>query len=236
MRPSAPLFSSAAMLFAGAVLYRSILFSLNGAQPTSSSVVLGFYAIVSFNVVLVALGVVNLVSRQGDLTTLHLFKTREWVRVLNSALAGLSLTLFSFFYEGGIGFENTMRGYPVLYSFQACVFSCSPITFQLLPAVLDFGFWFAVTYLFLSGVPFRSMLIRGSLEGLVGVVIGLFFSIFALTIVHQAISFSDMFTIPTIFVFDLAVGYIQLKRNFRVMGWAIVATGILLCAWIAVVP
>jgi hypothetical protein len=225
------------MLFAGAVLYRSILFSLNGAQPTSSSVVLGFYAIVSFSVVLLALGVVNLVrSRQGDLATLNLFKTREWVRVLNSALAGLSLTLFSFFYIGGIGFENTMRGYPVLYSAQACVFSCSPITFQLLPAVLDFGFWFAVTWLFLSGVPFMSSIIRSSLEGLVGVVIGLFVSVFALTIIYQSINFSDMLTIPTILLFDLTFGYIQLRRNFRVMGWAIIATGILLCLWIVILP
>ena len=186
LRPHGPpFFSGAAAVFAGAVVYRSFLFSLNGAQPTNTLVLVGFYALASISAVLAVVGGVDLVRKKGDLFAMSPEGSTQLRRLTYSALAGLSLTLVSFFYIGGVIFENQQTGFPLLFSFRTDLNGYGPLNFQVLPAVLDFGFWLAICYLFLSGVPFRSRQVRGFSEALVGVSVAFFFSVMMLGIFYQ---------------------------------------------------
>ena len=231
LRPHGPpFFSGAAAVFAGAVVYRSFLFSLNGAQPTNTLVLVGFYALASISAVLAVVGGVDLVRKKGDLFAMSPEGSTQLRRLTYSALAGLSLTLVSFFYIGGVIFENQQTGFPLLFSFRTDINVYGPIHFQLLPAILDFGFWLATCYLFLSGVPFWSRYIRGACEALVGVSVAFFFSVMVLGILYQTFDVINSLSSLLFFLFNLTFGYIQIRRGFTVMGLVIVGTGIFLAA------
>jgi hypothetical protein len=97
----------------------------------------------------------------------------------------------------------------------------------------------AISYLFLTGVPFRSRSIRGSCEALIGVAAGLSLSVMVTGILYQTFNLSNLFYYPgllyypTLFFFlNLAIGYVQIRRGFTTMGLAIVGTGILMAALI----
>ena len=221
-------FSGAAMAFAAAVIYRWFLFSQNGAQLTSSPITIGFYAFLTVSAVLALIGAIDLARNRGGLITASLEGTKQLRTLTNSALASLSLTLISFFYIGGTVFENQETGFPLQFSFRTDLNGYGPLHFQPLPAILDFGFWLAISYLFLSGVPFRSRFVRGSFEAIVGVSVGFFFSVMVTGISYQTFSLPELIISPFFLLFNLAVGYIQIRRGFTIMGLAVAGTGILL--------
>ncbi|HUI86087.1 MAG TPA: hypothetical protein VLY21_02895 [Nitrososphaerales archaeon] len=218
-----PFFSSAAMVFVASVTYRWLLFSENGAQLTGPIIVAGFYALVVVSVALVVVGIARLFrTRAAPPEPLRLG------RFANGAIAGVFLTLVSFFYQGGVAFENDDTGFPLQFSFRTDMNGLGPIHFQLLPAVLDFGFWFALCYLVLSGMASRSSFARDSLDWIAGVGAAFFFSVFAVSLASQNFGLSQPFFVPFFFLFNLALGYVQIRRGFSVMGSTIIGMGILL--------
>jgi hypothetical protein len=174
------------------------------------------------------------VKHSGQVPTPELsgsgIRLRQLRRLTNSALAGVSLTLVSFFYIGGVGFENRETGFPLQFSFRTDINGLGPLHFQLLLAVLDFSFWLAISYLFVSGVPAQSRYVRRPLEALVGVGVALFASVMVTGISYQTFSLPVSFYSSAFHLLNLAIGYIQIRRGFAIMGFAIAGTGIFLAA------
>jgi len=235
LRPSGSSFlSCAAGAFAGAVVFRMLYFNdvENSQQTGNSLVVAGFYALVSISAILLVMGILDsAIGRMGSPDSAS--RGPPPSRYLAyCAVAGLSLTTISFFYLNGTVFLNGQAtGFPLAYAFRSWFFGqWYPLQLQPLPALLDFGFWLAMAYLFLAGVPVRWRLVRGPSEALVGFGGTFLFSAMVAGLLYQRLGVSDQFLAPFLLILCVAIGYVQIRRGFKVMGPAIAFTGIFLAA------
>ncbi len=76
----------------------------------------------------------------------------------------------------------------------------------------------------------RRRLVRGFSEGLVGFGGVFLFSVMVGGMLYQESGVSNIILAPFLLLLNLAIGYAQIRRGFKVMGAAIVLTGILLAA------
>lgn len=217
-----PFFGAAALAFVGAVVDQFLLFQGYASQISSPLVILGF----GLCVALIATGVVLGVRKTEWTESVH--PVVGVVRFVGIALTGVSFTLVSFFCQNGIGFENQDTGYPLVFALRTAFNGLGPVHLELLPASLDFGFWLAMSYLFVSGVPFRSTILRGSLEAIAGIALGLFIPFLVIELVYQNSGLSTAYIIPIFFALDSVLAYAQIKRGLKLMGLSIIAVGMVL--------
>lgn len=218
--------SGGAMVFVGAVLFG--FFHVGVEDILNAPLLVLMYAFAGLSVAFGATGAIG--SLAGKVRSV----TVPWSRSLRRRLgysAGLSLflTLISFFVASGLELEGRQTGFPFAFASSYWFLQhWSQPQIQPIPAVLDFVFWFAVTYLFVLGVPFRWSVVRGICEASVGV-IGMFFLVLmSVVLLYQNVTSIDLFGGALCLFLGLLIGYAQIRRGFPVMGSTALAVGIVL--------
>ncbi len=119
-------------------------------------------------------------------------------------------------------------GFPFAFASTMLFGPWSTTHFQLVPVVLDFLFWLAVTYVFFSGVPFRSAVVRVVCEVSVGVVTAFFLALMSWELLYQDVSQSNLIDVALFATFALVLGYVESRRGLAPMGLAVSGVAIFL--------
>lgn len=213
------LFPIAAIVFVSSLFFYTLLLSHNGAQPNSSSFFVFFYGLIGFSAALASGGMADLAIHGGRFIDRLLI-----LRVVICVLAGLALSSLTGLAPFSGTFETESYGFPL--PFLTRIHSISNYsTGDPLAFVIDWVFWFALTYPAasliesarrgnlknvgtLNGVGMSSLLTFGMLPGYVGLVsLGVSFLNGALA------SFGPVVLLPLFFLPSAVLGFVLVKKG-----------------------